>query len=91
MTLTAEQIKALKFQAKSLKPFLQIGKNGLGQHTTTQITNYLKANKLGKIKMLRSFLDEQDKSKKELAKLLAENTGAELIDLVGFVIVLYKR
>jgi len=81
--------KELKAKAKHLQPFLQIGKQTITDNTIEHIKNYLKANKIGKIKFLKSALEQQDK--KELANELAKKTNAEIIDQIGFVVVLYKR
>jgi putative YhbY family RNA-binding protein len=90
MALSIEKKKELKSESKSLKPFMSVGKQGITNTTITQIKIYLKANRLGKIKILKTLLDEQGLDKKELAKQLAQDTQSELIDAVGFVVVLYK-
>ena len=82
----------LRKQAQALKPAVIIGKNGITQTTIEQITLYLKAHKLGKIKLGSNFLDAQDnKTKDEHIQEVVEKTKAELIHKVGNVFVLYKR
>jgi RNA-binding protein YhbY len=44
---------------------------------------------LVKVKFLRSFLEDNDR--KEAASKLAKATESDLLDQVGFVVVLYKR
>ena len=89
--MEASELKKLKSEGKSLKPFLQIGKNGVTENAISQIRNYLKANKLGKVKLSKSFLETQYQNKKEIAETIAESTKSEIIDQVGFVVVLWKR
>lgn len=89
--MDSDKLKLLKNEAKSLKPSIIIGKNGLSDTTIEQIKLYIKANKICKIKLSRNFLDSQENSKTEIANKLKELTGSELIDQVGFVVVLWKR
>ena len=78
----------LKEKAKTLEPVIRIGKNGFTESTIKEIKKQLNKKKLIKIKLLRAFIS--DKNKKEVAKEIAQKTNSHLIDLVGFVIVLYK-
>lgn len=82
-------IKELKAKAKSIDPIIRIGKKGLTDETVIQIKRLLVKRKLIKIKFLKSFLEDHDK--KRTAEELCSKTGAELIDRVGFVVVIYKR
>jgi len=79
----------LKDDAKHLEPILRIGKSGLTDGVLKEIEKQLKKRKLIKIKFLKSALD--GKNRKEFAKEIATKTRSELIDQVGFVIVLYRR
>lgn len=83
------EIKELKKKSKLLEPVIRIGKNGLSEESISEINKLLKKKKLIKIKFLKSFIEGHDK-KKEAAEL-CEKTGAELIDRIGFVVVIYKR
>ena len=78
----------LKEKAKSLEPVIRIGKNGLTENTIKEIKKQLNKKKLVKLKLLKAFIS--DKNKKEIAKEIAKKTNSKIIDLVGFVIVLYK-
>ena len=80
--------KKLKEKAKILEPVIRIGKNGLTESTIKEIKKQLNKKKLIKIKLLRAFIS--DKNKKEVAKEIAQKTNSQLIDLVGFVVVLHK-
>ncbi len=76
----------LRSKARLLEPILMIGKNGLSPGTIEEVKKQLKEKKLIKIKILKSALRNQDR--KEFAKELAEKTSSEIIEQVGFVIVL---
>ena len=84
-----DQIKKLKVKAKGLTPLVRIGKNGLTEAVVNQVKLLVSKRKLVKVKFLRSFLESNDK--KEAAKKLAQETNAEILEQVGFVVVLYKR
>ena len=76
-------------EAKKLEPILRIGKNGLTQGVIEEIKRQLEKKKLIKIKFLKAVLEGKDK--KEFAKEVADMVDAELVQRVGFVIVLKKR
>ena len=83
-----EAIKDLKTKAASVKPSVQIGKNGLSREMTEEIKKQLKKHGLIKVRILRSALAEKDR--KTLAEEMASNTGARLVSLVGNIAVLYR-
>ncbi len=89
MTLDNIQIKRMKSKAHALEPLVRIGKNGLTESTVLQVKRVLLKRKLVKIKLLRSFVESNDR--KKAGKELAAKTGAELIEQIGFTVVLYKR
>ncbi|MBU4283613.1 MAG: YhbY family RNA-binding protein [Nanoarchaeota archaeon] len=78
----------LKEKAKTLEPVIRIGKNGLTESTIKEIKKQLNKKKLIKVKLLRAFIN--NRNKREAAKEIAQKTNSQLIDLVGFVIVLWK-
>lgn len=84
-----QAIKELRQKAKIMNPIIRIGKKGLTEETIIQIKQLLKKRKLIKIKFLKSFIENTEK--KKAAEDLCSKTGSELIDKVGFVIVIYKR
>ena len=79
--------KELVERAKLLEPVLRIGKSGLTEGVIAEIKKQLKKKKLIKIKLLKGALG----NRKELAKEIAAKTGSELVQQVGFVVVLHKR
>ena len=83
-----ERIRELKKKAHHLEPVVRIGKNGLTEGVITQVRNALKKQGLIKVRFLRSFVEGHDR--KEEASMLARATGSALVDVAGFVVVLYK-
>jgi RNA-binding protein len=78
----------LKEKAKTLEPVIRIGKNGLTENTIKEIKKQLNKKKLIKVKLLKAFVKGKDK--KLVANKIAEETNSKVIDLVGFVVILYK-
>jgi len=84
-----EEYLELKRKARALQPILHIGKNGLTDTLILEIEKTIKKKKLIKIKINKGALE--NKEKKEIVNELVAKTGAELIDFVGFNVVLYKK
>lgn len=73
--------------AHGLQPIFQVGKGGTNEHMVRQIAEALERRELIKISVLNNNLDDP----KEVAAELAEGAGAELVQLIGRTIVLYKE
>ena len=85
--LTGKQKSFLRSEAHHLQPIFQVGKGGVNPAMLKQIEEALEARELLKV----SILQNNDDDKKEVATALAEGTGAELVQLIGSTIVLYKE
>lgn len=81
----------LKREAIVLGPVAWVGKNGLTEQVKEEIKKQLKNKSLIKVKVLRSFIEENDVNKKDFAVQLAEEVGAELVQKLGFMVILYKK
>jgi len=84
-----ENIKELKKKAMALDPIVRIGKSGMSDSVTEEIIKHIKDKGLVKVKMLKSFVGSNDK--KELAEQIAAKTLSQLVDRVGFVVVLARK
>jgi RNA-binding protein len=89
MSIMDKKTKELRSIGKTLTPILNVGKSGLTESMITEIKRQLQKQKLIKIKMRTSSLEGVDK--KAFAKEIAEKTEAQLIEQVGFVLVLHKK
>jgi RNA-binding protein len=85
---TKDKVK-LRSRAKLMEPLVRIGKNGLTDSVVEQVRRLLVKRELVKVKLLRAFIETNDR--KKVAAELAKRTGSELIDQVGFAVVLYRR
>ena len=87
--LSVKERMALRSKAKTLESITRIGKNGLTENTIKEIDKLLKKRKLIKIKLLKGSMEKSDR--KEITKNLVDKTNSELIEQVGFVVVLYRK
>jgi len=87
VVLTGKQLRFLRREAHHLKPIFQIGKSGLHEMIYKEVTDALEARELIKINLLQNAIEEP----KQAAQGLAEHTGAEIVQVLGNVITLYKE
>ncbi|MEZ5334760.1 MAG: YhbY family RNA-binding protein [Methanolobus sp.] len=83
-----EKLYQLKTEATKIKPLLNIGKNGITDSVIEEVKKQVKANRLIKIKMLKTSAEGEDI--KAAAEKLAEATKTTLIDVRGSTVVLYR-
>lgn len=85
--LTGKQKRYLRSLAHHLQPIFQVGKGGVNDNLIRQIEETLEVRELLKISILNNCEDE----KEEVAEEIARGAGAELVQLIGKTIVLYKE
>ncbi|WP_409341408.1 ribosome assembly RNA-binding protein YhbY [Paenibacillus sp. MBLB4367] len=85
--LTGKQKRYLRSQAHHLTPIFQVGKGGVNDHLIKHIEESLEVRELIKI----SVLNNNDDDRNEIADELADRSGAELVQVIGKTIVLYKE
>lgn len=85
--LTGKQKRFLRSKAHHLNPIFQVGKGGVNDNMITQISDALEARELMKISILQNCEEDRD----EVAKALARGSRAELVQVIGNTIVLYKE
>ena len=85
--MTSKQRAYLKSLAMNIEPILQLGKGSLTPEFTASVREALDARELIKINVLQNCLDDRN----QLAQILAERTGAEVVQVIGRKIVLYKE
>ncbi|TWT26210.1 ribosome assembly RNA-binding protein YhbY [Planomicrobium sp. CPCC 101110] len=84
--LTSKQKSFLRSEAHHIDPIFQVGKGGVSGTMLRQIEEALEKRELIKVSILQN--NEDDKN--EVAKALAEGTFAELVQLIGHTVILYK-
>lgn len=85
--MTSKQRAYLKSLAMNMDPIFQIGKSSLTPEFTDAIRQAVDARELIKISVLKNCGDDP----KELANILAERTRAQVVQVIGKKIVLYKE
>lgn len=85
--LRGKQKRQLRALAHHLNPIFQIGKSGITPDMVIGIADALEKRELIKI----SILQNCDEDKDELAETIAGRTNAELVQVIGHTIVLYKQ
>lgn len=84
--LKGSQRKRLRELAHNLDPVIQIGKRGVTDEVMRQIDNVLTDHELIKIRF-NDFKDE----KKGLSARIAQETGSELVGMIGHVAIFYRE
>mgnify|MGYP001051370457 CR=1 FL=1 len=84
--LSNSQRDYLRREAHSLKPLVQIGKQGLTEAVQASIEQALSTRELIKVK----FLDFRDQ-KQELSEELARNLGGILVSVIGNIAIIYRQ
>ena len=85
--MTSKERAALRAESHHLEPIFQIGKGGLSEAYHKEVDEALTTRELIKVRVL---LETTPISPKEAAEELAQATGAEVIGVVGGVIILYR-
>ena len=86
INMTSKERAELKSQAMTMDSIFQIGKASLTPQMTQAIRDALHARELIKISVLKNCADDP----KELARILAERTGSQVVQVIGKKIVIYK-
>ncbi|KAA1177570.1 ribosome assembly RNA-binding protein YhbY [Paenibacillus sp. FSL E2-8871] len=85
--LTGKQTRYLRSLAHHLDPIFQVGKGGVNDHLVRHIEEAIEKRELMKISILSNNIENP----KEIGAQLAEQSGSELVQVIGKTIVLYKE
>ncbi|UII54952.1 ribosome assembly RNA-binding protein YhbY [Cytobacillus spongiae] len=85
--LTGKQKRFLRSKAHHLNPIFQVGKGGVNDNMIKQVSEALEARELMKI----SILQNCDEDKDLVAEQIVRGTKANLVQIIGNMIVLYKE
>ncbi len=83
-----ERLYQLKSEANQISPILNIGKNGVTDTLIEELNKQIKANRLVKVRVLKSA--EEGKDVKAIADEIADATRSTLIEVRGRTVVLYR-
>ncbi|MFD1773400.1 ribosome assembly RNA-binding protein YhbY [Paenibacillus rhizophilus] len=85
--LTGKQKRYLRSLAHHLDPVFQVGKGGVNEHLIRHIEEAIEKRELMKISVLNNCAEDP----KEIGAELAEQSGSELVQVIGKTIILYKE
>ncbi|NGM82863.1 ribosome assembly RNA-binding protein YhbY [Paenibacillus sp. 7124] len=85
--LTGKQKRYLRSLAHHLDPVFQVGKGGVNEHLVRHIEEAIEKRELLKV----SVLNNCDEDPKDVGAELAEQSGSELVQVIGKTIILYKE
>jgi RNA-binding protein len=85
--LTGKQKRFLRSKAHHLTPIFQVGKGGVNDNLVKQIGEALEARELIKVSILQNCDEDRD----DVAGSLSKGARAQLVQVIGNTIVLYKE
>ena len=85
--ITTKQRAILRGLGNALDPVFQIGKEGLSENSIEALILLLESRELIKIKVLKN----SPNTAKELCKEICERTNADPVQVIGGMIILYRR
>lgn len=86
--MNSKERSALRAKANPLEPIIQIGKEGISDNLINQIDDTLDVRELIKV---RVHLETAPTDPKTLAHEIAQKLGAEVIQVIGGIIVFYRE
>ena len=85
--ITPKERAGLRMEAQKLEPIIQVGKDGITNAVVNTVDQALFARELIKITVLESCPENA----KEVANILSERSRADIVQVIGRKIVLYKK
>lgn len=85
--LTGKQRSYLRGLANTIQPIFQVGKGGINENMIKQFNDALEARELIKA----SVLNNSSMDAREICNEIAEQTQAEVVQVIGNKFVLYKE
>jgi RNA-binding protein len=85
--LNSKQRAYLRGLASTYETILQIGKGGISENVIKQVDDALRVRELIKVRVL----DNSEYTSREAGEILAEATGADVVQVIGSKIVLFRR
>jgi len=85
--LSSKQRAYLRGLSNRLKPITQVGKDGVNERFIEQLKDILEKHELVKISILNNSLIDT----KEAARYICKDTKAEVVQIIGNKIVIYKK
>lgn len=84
--MTSKERAQLIKEAAKMTPVFRFGKSGISPEFTSAVSEALEARELIKLDVLKNCDDDP----RELAGIVSERTGSQIVQIIGRKIVLYK-
>ncbi len=84
---TSKQRANLRSMASTMKPIMQVGKEGISENLLSSLSEALEARELIKLTLLPAAGEDGE----NLAENLADLLGAELVAVIGRKAIFYRR
>ncbi len=88
--MTSKQRAFLKKEAHDLEPIVRIGKEGLTDNIVKSLLDAINSRELIKVKILQNLDADKDEAR-ELAEELSKKSVAELVGIIGKIMIFYKE
>ncbi|GAA0330648.1 ribosome assembly RNA-binding protein YhbY [Oceanobacillus sp. FSL W7-1293] len=85
--LTNKQKQFLRSESHHIKPIFQVGKDGVNENMVTQISEALEKRELIKVSILQNCVED----KHVVAEQISAGTEAEVVQIIGNTIILYRE
>ncbi|MBQ9814377.1 MAG: ribosome assembly RNA-binding protein YhbY [Lachnospiraceae bacterium] len=85
--MTSKERALLRSQAHHLEPIVHVGKDSLTPEVTAAVDEALEARELIKVGVLKNCFDDPN----EIAQIIAERTKAQVVQVMGKKITLYRK
>lgn len=85
--ITGKQRSYLRALANTVSPILQVGKGGITENMIKQFNDALEARELVKATVLKNAMADT----RQICEEIAEETGAEVVQVIGSRFVLYRE
>ncbi|GKS80945.1 RNA-binding protein [Ligilactobacillus pabuli] len=87
MKLRGKQKRFLRSQAHSMRPLIQIGKDGLSENWLENVQAAIEKRELLKVSILQNSMVEED----EVVEFIEKNSSIQVVQKIGHILVLYKK
>lgn len=87
MKLRGKQKRFLRSQAHSMRPLIQIGKDGLSENWLENVQAAIEKRELLKVSILQNSMVEED----EVIEFIEKNSSIQVVQKIGHILVLYKK
>ncbi|MDF2524904.1 MAG: putative RNA-binding protein YhbY family, partial [Clostridiales bacterium] len=85
--LTGKQRSYLRSLANTIQPIFQVGKGGINENMIKQFADALEARELIKASVLKNNFEDT----RDICNEIANQTGAEIVQVIGSKFVLYRE